>query len=40
VESRNAYWLLWPGGVPMTEAAQKFRAWMRDELKLETTEEV
>jgi len=40
VESRNAYWLLWPGSVPMTDAAQKFRTWMRDELKLETAAEI
>jgi len=40
VESRNAYWLLWPGSVPMSDAAKKFRAWMRDELKLETKAEI
>jgi LysR family glycine cleavage system transcriptional activator len=40
VESRNAYWLLWPGGVPMSDASKKFRAWMRGQLSLNTETEI
>jgi LysR family glycine cleavage system transcriptional activator len=35
VTSRNAYWLLSAGQVPLSEGAATFRAWMRGELDLE-----
>ncbi len=35
VTSRNAYWLLSAGHVPLSEGAATFRIWMRGELNLE-----
>jgi LysR family glycine cleavage system transcriptional activator len=37
VTSRNAYWLLSAGAVPLTEGAATFRAWVFGELNLEGT---